>query len=119
MFNAVFPQCVRDLLSEKPIAIFNKAFDMPLKLPKEMVDRDDDKPAFGGKKERGIERGSETGRFLWKIETFAPSEHFMCKIINDKFGMPLKLPKEMDDRDGDKPAFGGIILTERLFLFKP
>ncbi len=96
------------MLNGKPVTILNLEYEMYLKLPVKMVDKDKDKPAYGGAKHRGLEKGQED-RFLWTVKREDSTIENTCyfSITNKKFGMPLKLPKQMVDKDKDKPAYGG------------
>lgn len=101
------PDITKVLFGGKYATITNLKFSMPLKLPKEMVDKDKDKPVFGGSQKRGIE-AEEKERFWWKIVPISITKNeTIISIFNVKYGMPLKLPKKMVDKDKDKPAFGG------------
>lgn len=88
-------------------SLWNEYFDMPLKLPKKMLDKDNDKPAYGGSPNRGIEGGENRSRFLWTLSLKYSGGLWYFSIKNLAFGMPLKLPVKMLDRDNDKPAYGG------------
>lgn len=98
---------LRTLFVGKYASIKNLEFERYLKLPKSMLDKDDDKPAYGGSKKRGIEAGEEE-RFWWRITpVIITKKETIVNIFNVKFDMPLKLPKKMVDKDNDKPVYGG------------
>ena len=103
------PNMTKVLFGGKYATITNLEFEMPLKLPKKMVDKDKDKPVYGGSRERGIE-AKEKERFLWRITPINITKNeTIISIFNVKFEMPLKLPKKMVDKDKDKPAFCGSV----------
>lgn len=104
--------------------IRNLEFDRYLKLPKKRIDRDDDKPVYGGSAKRGVETGEE-GRFQWKMVPVSITKtETVVSIWNAAFNMPLKLPKGMIDGDGDRPAYGGSAIrgiesnSERRFYWR-
>lgn len=98
---------VKVLFDGKYATITNLEFHMPLKLPVAMVDKDDDKPVYGGSQKRGIEVEKKE-RFWWRIvQVEITKKETIISIFNVKFDMPLKLTKKKADGDGDKPAFGG------------
>ncbi|GFI19449.1 hypothetical protein IMSAGC009_04630 [Lachnospiraceae bacterium] len=101
------PDMTKVLFYSRYGTIRNLEFDRYLKLPKKRVDRDDDKPVYGGSAKRGVETGEE-GRFQWRMVPVSITKtETIVSIWNAAFNMPLKLPKGMIDRDGDRPAYGG------------
>lgn len=101
IFNAI-----TDSGNTNVFTIYNYQFKMPLKLPKKMVDKDDDKPAYCGNAARGIEQDTKN-RFYWKLVSTMLYDSLVFYLINVEFNMPLKLPIQMVDTEGDKPAYGG------------
>lgn len=83
-------------------SFFNDWFEMPLKLGWR-ADGEDDRQAFGGAKDRGIEPGNED-RFHWQLSL--TSDKKALKIQNKRFSMYLKVAWKADG-EGDRPAYGG------------
>ncbi|MGO9606386.1 MAG: hypothetical protein ACLQAT_23850 [Candidatus Binataceae bacterium] len=81
---------------------FNDWFEMPLKLEWN-ADGEDDRRAFGGAKDRGIEPNN-ADRFYWQLSLTADKK--ALKIQNKKFLMYLKVGWNADG-EGDRRAYGG------------